>query len=152
MYYYFACRYAGMGCGNKKSTRKSTIENALINTLVQRSQTLANELESQSTREQEKSEKLKQLESRLEALEKIPGFDPDLEKLKEKIRLQIAEEINPFLSDSILNKSTEEIIRAGNNLAIWHTLSPDEKVKIYHQIVHQITIRNAEVEEVILKI
>ncbi|MBD2681727.1 MULTISPECIES: fdxN element excision recombinase XisF [Nostoc] len=152
MYYYFACRYADMGCGNKKSTRKSNIENSLIHTLVQRSQTLANELDEQPTREQQKSEKLKQLESRLEALEKIPGFDPDLEKLKEKIRLQITEEINPFLSDSILNKSTEEIIRAGNNLAIWHTLSPDEKVKIYHQIVHQITIRNAEVEEVILKI
>lgn len=152
MYYYFACRYAGMGCGNKKSTRKSTIENALINILVQRSQTLANQLDEQPSKEQEKSEKLKQLESRLEALEKILGFDPDLEKLKEKIRLQIAEEINPFLSDSILNKSTEEIIRAGNHLAIWHTLSPDEKVKVYHQIVHQITIRNAEVEEVILKI
>ncbi|MBD2364952.1 recombinase family protein [Anabaena minutissima FACHB-250] len=152
MYYYFACRYVDMGCGNKKSTRKSNIENALIHTLVQRSQSLANDLDQQQTREQEKSEKLKQLESRLEALEKIPGFDPDLEKLKEKIRLQIAEEVNPFLSDSIFNKSTEEIIRAGNNLAIWHTLSPDEKVKIYHQIVHQITIRNAEVEEVILKI
>lgn len=151
-YYYFACRYADMGCGNKKSTRKSNIEKALIHTLVQRSQILANELDEQLTIEQEKSEKLKQLESRLEALEKISGFDPDLEKLKEKIRLQIAEEVNPFLSDSILNKSTEEIIRAGNNLAIWHTLSPDEKVKVYHQLVHQITIRNAEVEEVILKI
>ncbi|WP_313888497.1 zinc ribbon domain-containing protein [Nostoc spongiaeforme] len=151
-YYYFACRYADMGCGNKKSTRKSNIETALIHALVQRSQTLASKLDQQPTGEQEKSEKLKQLESRLEALEKISGFDPDLEKLKEKMRLQIAEEINPFLSDVLLNKTTEEIIRAGNNLAIWYTLSPDEKVKIYHQIVHQITIRNAEVEEVILKI
>lgn len=151
-YYYFACRYAGMGCGNPKSTRKSNIESALIKTLVQRSQTLASSDDKQLAQSQSKSEKLKQLESRLETLEKIPGFDPDLENLKEKTRQLIASEINPFLFDSTRNKSPEEIIRAGNNLAIWHTLSPDDKVKIYHQIVHRITIRNANVEEVILKI
>ena len=151
-YYYFACRYAGMGCGNPKSTRKSNIESALIKTLVQRSQTLASCSDKQLASSPSKSEKLKQLESRLEALEKISGFDPDLEKLKDKTRQLIASEINPFLFDSTQNKSPEEIIRAGNNLAIWHTLSPDDKVKIYHQIVHRITIRNADVEEVILKI
>ena len=151
-YYYFACRYAGMGCGNLKSTRKQNIESALILTLVKRSQSLAAEPDQQPIIQQPKSENLKALESRLQALENIPGFDPDIEKLKEKTRQLIAEEINPFLSDSILNKSTSEIIRAGNNLAIWHTLSPDDKVKIYHQIVHRIAIRNGEVEEVILKI
>ncbi|BAY29797.1 resolvase [Nostoc carneum NIES-2107] len=150
-YYYFACRYAGMGCKNLISTRKQNIEDALIQTLVQRSQTLANESE-QSPITQEKSEKLKELESRLDALNRIPGFDPDLENLKTKVRQQIDEEINPFISDSILNKSTEEIIRAGNNLAIWHTLSPDDKVKIFQQIVHRITVQNKEVNEVILKI
>lgn len=151
MYYYFACRYAGMGCKNLISTRKQNIEDALIQTLVQRSQTLANESE-QSPITQEKSEKLKELESRLDALNRIPGFDPDLENLKTKVRQQIDEEINPFISDSILNKSTEEIIRAGNNLAIWHTLSPDDKVKIFQQIVQRITVQNKEVNEVILKI
>ncbi len=92
------------------------------------------------------------MESRLDALNRIPGFDPDLENLKTKVRQQIEEEINPFISDSILNKSTEEIIRAGNNLAIWHTLSPDDKVKIFQQIVQRITVQNKEVNEVILKI
>src|SRR3712207_7990492 len=51
MYYYFACRYADMGCGNKKSTRKSNIETALIHALVQRSQTLASELDQQRSEE-----------------------------------------------------------------------------------------------------
>lgn len=128
-----------MGCINLKSTQKQNIEDALIKTLVQCSQALTSESE-QSPIPQEKSEKLKELESRLDALEKIPGFDPDLENLKDKIRQQIAEEINPFISDSIVNKSTEEIIRAGNNLAIWHTLSPDDKVKIFQQIVYKITV------------
>lgn len=150
-YYYFACRYAGMGCTNLISTRKQKIEDALIQTLVQRSQTFTGEPE-QSLIPQEKSEKLKELESRLDALEKIPGFDPDLENLKAKVRQQIEEEINPFISGSLLNKSTEEIIRAGNNLAIWHTLSPDDKVTIFQQIVHRIAVQNREVKEVTLKI
>ncbi|WP_256973194.1 hypothetical protein [Nostoc sp. T09] len=51
-----------------------------------------------------------------------------------------------------MNKNTEEIIRAGNNLAIWHTLSPDDKVKIFPQIVHRIAVQNKEVKEVTLKI
>jgi site-specific DNA recombinase len=152
-YYYFACRYAGMGCSNKKSTRKQNIEDALINTLVQRSYMLANEsLDKQPSIEQENSENLKLLKSRLEALEKIPGFDPDIEKVKDKVRQQIAEEINPFISDVVTQRTTEEIIIAGNNLAIWHTLSPDNKVKVYHQIVQKILIYNGQIESVTLKI
>jgi DNA invertase Pin-like site-specific DNA recombinase len=151
-YYYFACRYAGMGCGNLKSTRKQNIESALIKILVQRSATLAQSSDPQKPVSQEKSEKLKKLESRLAALEKIQDFDPDLENLKDKTRQQIAEEINPFVSDSLLNKTAEELIRAGNNLAIWHMLSNDDKVKIYHKLVQRITIHNGEVESVILKI
>ncbi len=95
---------------------------------------------------------MKQLEARLEALEKIPGFDPDLESLKAKTRQQITEEINPFLSESLASKTAEEIIRAGNNLAIWHTLSNDDKFKIYRKIIQRITIHNGEVKSVVLKI
>jgi site-specific DNA recombinase len=151
-YYYFACRYAGMGCSNKKSTRKQNIEDVLINTLVERSHILASKSDKIPTLNQEKSENLQTLESRLEALDKIPGFDPDIEKVKDKVRQQIAEEINPFISDAIAQKTTEEIICAGNNLAIWHTLTPDEKVKVYHQIVQRILVYNKEVVTVILKI
>jgi DNA invertase Pin-like site-specific DNA recombinase len=151
-YYYLACRYAGMGCGNLKSTRRQNIENALIKTLVQAATTLEHESNTQPLVSSEKSDKLKQLEARLEALEKILGFDPDLESLKTKTRQQIAEEVNPFLSESLASKTAEEIIRAGNNLAIWHTLSNDDKVKIYHKIVQRITIYNGEVKSVILQI
>ncbi|MBD0344260.1 MAG: recombinase family protein [Coleofasciculus sp. Co-bin14] len=151
-YYYFACRYAGMGCGNLKSTRKQTIEDVLIKTLVQTSATLGQESKQKRLVSPEKSDKLKQLEARLEALEKIPGFDPDLESLKAKTRQQITEEINPFLFESLASKTAEEIIRAGNNLAIWHTLSNDDKFNIYRKIVQRITIYNGEVKSVVLKI
>jgi len=150
-YYYFACRYAGMGCGNLKSTRKQTIEDVLIKTLVQTAATLGHESNTQRLASPEKSDKLKQLEARLEALEKIPGFDPDLESLKAKTRQQITEEINPFLSESLASKTAEEIVRAGNNLAIWYTLSNDDKFKIYRKIVQRITIHNAEVKSIVLK-
>jgi hypothetical protein len=140
-----------MGCGNLKSTRRQNIENALIKTLVQAATTLEHESNTQPLVSSEKSDKLKQLEARLEALEKILGFDPDLESLKTKTRQQIAEEVNPFLSESLASKTAEEIIRAGNNLAIWHTLGNDDKVKIYRKIVQRITIHNGEVKSIVLK-
>jgi hypothetical protein len=119
---------------------------------VQAAATLVQESNAQRLSSPEKSEKLKQLEARLEALEKIPDFDPDLESLKAKTRQQIAEEVNPFLSESIASKTAEELIRAGNNLAIWHTLTNDDKFKIYRKIIQRITIHNGEVKSVILKI
>jgi DNA invertase Pin-like site-specific DNA recombinase len=151
-YYYFACRYAGTGCGNLKSTQRQKIEDALVKTLVQAAATIGQELDQQCLVSISKPDKLKQLKQRLEALEKIPDFDPDLENLKTKTRQQIAEEINPFLPESLASKTAEEIIRAGNNLAIWYTLSNDDKVKIYPQIVQRITIHSGEVKSVVLKI
>ncbi len=151
-YYYFACRYSGMGCGNRNSLSKQKIESALIKTLVQRSAVIDQESDPSLLVSQSKSETLKKLESRLEALEMIHEFDPDLEKLKEKTRQQIAEEINPFATGSLLDKTAEDLIRAGNHLAIWNTLSNDDKVKIYPKLVERITIRHGEVELIVLKI
>jgi hypothetical protein len=141
-----------MGCGNLKSTRKQTIEDVLVKSLVQTSATLGQESNTQRLASPSKSDKLKQLEARLEALEKIPDFDPDLESLKAKTRQQIAEEVNPFLSESLASKTAEEIILAGNNLTIWHTLSNDDKFKIYRKIIQRITIHNGEVKSVILQV
>ncbi len=150
-YYYFACRYSGRGCGNRKSISKQKIESALIKTLVQTSVAIDQEPDQALTVSQEKSDKLKQLEFKLEALEKIQDFDPELESLKNKTRQQIAEEINPFVSGSMLEKTAEELIRAGNNLALWNTLSNDEKVKIYPLLVERITISQGEVQSIVLK-
>jgi predicted site-specific integrase-resolvase len=151
-YFYFACRYSGMGCGNRKSISKQKIESALIKALVQKSSVIDQEADPSVLVSPSKSETLKKLEYQLSALEMIPNFDPDLEKLKEKTRQQIAEEINPFASGSLLDKTAEELIRAGNNLAIWNTLSNDDKVKIYPKLVGRITIRHGEVESIVLNI
>ena len=151
-YYYYACRHAGAGCNNLQSTQKETIEKAIISTLLEKSLNLAEESKAFTSKQPEKSARLLKLEAKLKTLSKIEDFDPEIEKLKSKTQQEIAEDINPFLSNSLEQKSAEEIIRAGNNLAIWHTLSNDEKVVVYRKLIHKITIRNAEVESVVLKI
>ena len=152
MYYYYACRYARMGCNNLQSTRKEKIEHAIIRTLLEKSLNLSEQSEVSQPNKLKKSERLLKLEAKLKTLSQIEDFDPELEKLKSKTRQEINEEVNPFLSNSLEQKTAEEIIRAGNNLVIWHNLSADEKVIVYHKLIHKITIRNAEVESVLLKI
>lgn len=151
-YHYFACQYAKQGCNNIKGTPKELIEKTLINQLLQQSmavQTATSLSDPLPTPAQ--SQKLQQLEERLQQLEAIGGFDPDLESLKEKTRQQIQQELNPFAHDTLNTKTVEEIIQAGNNLLIWYTLSIDEKVEIYPKVVHQILVYNNEVKSVVLQ-
>lgn len=98
MYYYYACRYARMGCNNLKSTRKEKIEEVLITTLLEKSLELSKQSVSSEPIPKEKSERLLKLEAKLQTLEQIEDFDPELEKLKAKTRQEIAEEINPLES------------------------------------------------------
>jgi hypothetical protein len=37
----------------------------------------------------------------------------------------------------LTNQTVEEIIRRGNNLAFWQTLLNEEKVAVYHRLVHK---------------
>jgi hypothetical protein len=90
------------------------------------------------------------LETQLAALEQIPGFNPDIEELKRKLQQQLEAEQNPFRSeDQLLDKSVEDLIRAGNNLAIWHLLNNDEKVEIYRRLVKKIYIRDGNVVSIL---
>jgi hypothetical protein len=90
-----------------------------------------------------------ELEEQLKVAESFPGFNINNEKLKTELRQQITDEIS--LSCSFANQTVEEIIRTGNNLSFWHTLSNEEKVAVYHRIVHKIFIRNGQVDSILLK-
>jgi hypothetical protein len=92
-----------------------------------------------------------ELEAKLAAAQRIPGFDPDVEQLKEKLQQQIEEEANSSSYNLVANQTAEEIIGGGNNLTFWHTLSNDEKVNIFPRLVSKIFIRNGEVESVLFK-
>lgn len=149
-YFYYACRHAGLGCTNHKSVKRQHIEEALIEALVEQS----HRLNQGEVRTDEplpvRSDVLAQLETKLAWLEQSPGFDPDIETLKQKIQQQIEEEKNPFLSeDKVFDRSVEDLIRAGNNLAIWHLLNNDEKVEIYGKLVNKIYIQDGKVVSVV---
>ncbi len=151
-YSYYACRYAKVGCSNCQSVKRKHIETALIKNLVKHSKILSgygNQLEANTLL---KSDRLLELEAKLAATENIPGFDPDVEFLKEKLRRQIEEEANSYSYNPRVSKTAEEIIRDGNNLTFWHTLSNDEKVNIFPRLVSKIFIRNGDVESVIFKV
>lgn len=153
-YFYYACRHARKGCNNLKGTPKELIEKTIINHLLQQSEALQGmglNPELQELNLPPKSERLQKLEAQLAKLEEIPEADLEWEELKQKIRQQIQEELNPFSTKALETKTVQEIVQAGNNLVIWHLLSADEKVLIYPRLIDHITIRNGVVESVVLK-
>ena len=148
-YSYFACRHFGMGCQNRQSVGKQQIEEFLLKFLVQKSWELRSELGKGEELEPQKSDRLIVLEEQLKVAESFPGFNINNEKLKEGLRQEITDETN--LSDLVANQSVEEIIRTGNNLSFWHTLSNEEKVEVYHRIVQKIFIGQGQVTSILLK-
>ncbi|WP_333304129.1 hypothetical protein [Microcoleus sp. K4-C2] len=103
-------------------------------------------------KEPEPNPRLRSLQQKLEALEKVSTFDPDIEAIKAKTLEEIEKLLNPFATKDFENQTAVEIIQAGNNLAIWHTLSNDEKVKILPLLVERITVRSGVVESIELKL
>lgn len=148
-YFYFACRHFEMGCQNRQSVRKQEIEEFLVKFLVQKSWELRSELGKGEELEPQKSNKLIELEEQLKVAESFPGFNINNEKLKEGLRQEITDEIN--LSGSLANQNVEQIIRSGNNLSFWHTLSNEEKVEVYPRIVQKIFIGQGQVNSILLK-
>ncbi len=151
-YFYYACRYAGLGCKNRKSVRKEDIETSLIKALVKKSQSLRGNYNQNEENSDSKSERVLKLQEKLKWLEENSDEEPELEKYKLKLRKQIEEDLNFSVSSSVKNRTAEEIIRLGNNLSFWQTLSNDDKVDVYPRLISKIFIRHGEVESVIFRI
>jgi predicted site-specific integrase-resolvase len=150
-YHYYACRHARKGCNNLKGTRKRLIENELSKYFLQQSQVIVVEPNDTSIIVPQHTEKLKQLEADLANLEKMQMQSPDLERLKNDLRQQIQDELNPFSERSLERKTAQEIIQAGNNLAIWNLLSADEKMAVIPRLVEGITVANGQIKSIDLK-
>ena len=152
-YQYYGCRHSGKGCNNTENTRKSLIDQQLIKKLLEAATTIQVELKTPvSKKEPEPNPRLRSLQEKLENLKKISTFDPDIEAIKDKTLQEIEKVLNPFATKDFENQTAAEIIQAGNNLAIWHTLSNDEKVKIFPLLVERITVRSGVVESIELKL
>jgi hypothetical protein len=150
-YQYYACRHARKGCNNLKGTRKYLIEDELSKYFLQQSQVIVVEPNDTSLVVPQQTEKLKQLEADLANLEKMQMQSRDLERLKEDLRQQIQDELNPFSERSLERKTAQEIIQAGNNLAIWNLLGADEKMAVIPRLVERITVANGLVKSIDLK-
>ncbi|WP_416666322.1 fdxN element excision recombinase XisF [Egbenema bharatensis] len=152
---YYGCRYAKMGCGNHRGIRKQKIEQGLIRNLVEQAQILTQQgtkIDQTEAQTPPKSLRLIELEQQLEAISQFPGFRIEVEQLKESLYRQIEEEKNPFAAGSFDDRTVEELICAGNNLAIWQHLSNDDKVQIYQKLIRKVFIRNGEVESVLFNL
>jgi hypothetical protein len=150
-YSYFACRHSGLGCRNSQSVEKQKIEESLVKYLVKASRALSQYTASdqQGLVAPLESDRLTELKAQLEAAKKFPGFNINNEKLKQELQKQIEEEINSF--HSLSNQTVKEIIRQGNNLTFWKTLPSEDKVAVYHRLVHKIFLRDGEVTSILLK-
>lgn len=146
-YSYFACRHSGIGCQNSRAVEKQKIEAALIKYLVKQSKLLRQNSDSSSDY-LPKSERLKELELQLQATESFPGFNIKNEELKKELREQIEEQQNSL--KFLFSKTVKEIIFLGHDLNSWNTLSNEDKVAIYHRIVHKIFLCHGEVSSILL--
>ncbi|MBD2414788.1 hypothetical protein FACHB389_31670 [Nostoc calcicola FACHB-389] len=149
-YSYYACRYSQLGCSNSRSVVRKKIEDNLIKSLVQKSQKFAIGSDFDDDYISPNSDRVSALQAKLKTVSEISDSDPDLEKFKQKLRQQIASAVNSSGSDDINNYTASDILRLGNNLAFWHTLSNDEKVAMFPRLVSQIFILDGEVKSVVL--
>ena len=95
------------------------IEQQLIKKLLEAATTSQVEPETPVLKkEPEPNPRLRSLQEKLETLEKVSTFDPDIEAIKDKTLQEIEKLLNPFATKDFENQTANEIIQAGNNLAI----------------------------------
>lgn len=121
----------------------------MIKSLVQKSQKFAIGSDFDDDYISLNSDRVSTLQAKLKTVSEISGSDPDLEKFKQKLRQQIASAVDSSSSDYLSSCTASEILRTGNNLAFWHTLSNDEKVGLFPRLVSQIFIHDGEVKSVV---
>lgn len=148
-YSYYACRYSQLGCSNSCSVIPKKIEENLIKILVLKSQKFAIGSSFDDDYISSNSDRVSTLQAKLKTASEISDSDPDLEKFKQKLRQQIASAVDSSSEDYLSSCTASEILRTGNNLAFWHTLSNDEKVGIFPRLVSQIFINDGEVKSVV---
>jgi DNA invertase Pin-like site-specific DNA recombinase len=148
-YSYYACRYSQLGCSNSRSVVRKKIEDNLIKSLVQKSQKFAIGSSFDDDYISPNSDRVSALQAKLKTISEISDSDPDLEKFKQKLRQQIASAVDSSSPDYLSSCTASEILRTGDNLAFWHTLSNDEKVGLFPRLVSQIFINDGEVKSVV---
>jgi len=149
--YYFQCKnWRTRGCSQKAVIRMELAESAVIDTLLARSEAIANIA---ATPEQEtESAELQALRQELQYYQAAPGGRAA------EIVADLKTQIETFMRQGLqVSSSTlanrELLVQCFSDRSTWETLmTPEEKRDIYRALVKQITIRDGQVQSVSLNV
>jgi len=147
---YYQCKnWRSRGCNNKVMVRDSVCESAAILALMERSETLANQVS--LPLEQPEPIELLELRKQLDSLKLIRG-NPAIERAIVDIESQIIAMQRNFTTGSELNTDKADLLRAFTNFDYWQSLSFEIKKQIYRDLIKEIVILNGEVSNIILNL
>lgn len=151
--YYFQCRnWRQRSCSQKPMIRMEIVESAVIAALITRAGQIAQEVDTQP--EVTESLELKQLRSQLEQLEAIPGHNDAINDAKQQLRNQIhGLELQQQSQTQAINQDLRDILTYGaSQPEFWQSLPDDQKRRFFRELVDRVVVKDAQVQEVILKI
>ncbi|WP_416667827.1 fdxN element excision recombinase XisF [Egbenema bharatensis] len=150
--YYFQCKnWRVRSCTQKTTVRMEVAEQAVIEALTQRSETISQI--AQLPPEQQEPLELKELRQQLKQLESIPGHNPVIEGAKRELRQQIdAYQYQLKQDDTAKSANRDLLLQVFGDRSYWKTLLDSEKREIYRALVDRVIMRDGQVEQVQLKV
>ncbi|MFN6475229.1 fdxN element excision recombinase XisF [Nostoc sp. DedQUE07] len=151
--YYFQCKnWRLRACPQKQMVRMEVAEESVVNALITAAEKIATQYAFGGGAELEPTE-IRELRSRLQALNEIAGYDADIEAAKEKLRFRIKDkQYSLSLQNQQQNTSNEKLLSTFLEKDYWRTLMDGEKQIIYRTLVEKVVVRFGEVEKVVLKV
>lgn len=148
-YFYQCANYHLKACTQKRGVRESILEQAIIDALVARGETIATVAELPS--EQVEAPALQALRAELAYYEQAPGNRATgiVEDLRRQIR-EFRHQQSAVSYQVLANR--ELLLRVFGDCLFWKTLLPEEKREIYRQLVDRVTVRDGQVVGVSLKV
>jgi site-specific DNA recombinase len=148
-YSYQCSNYHLKSCSQKRSVREFVLEQAIINALTERAETIAHLAELSS--EQITSPELQALRAELAYYEQAPGNRATA--IVADLRQQIQEfQYQKSTVNYQQSANRELLLRIFGDRLFWKTLLPEEKRDIYRKLVDRVMMRDGQVVSVLLKV
>jgi|JFJP01.1.fsa_nt_gi Site-specific recombinases, DNA invertase Pin homologs len=151
--YYFQCKnWRTRGCQNKTLIRMEIVEDAVIDALVSRAESITNLAQSNSDSPLDSPE-LQQLQSQLQQLKSIPGNNPTIHTAIQQLQNQITQ-LRYSLSQSQNQDSVSRdlLLWIFGERECWKGMNDEDKKRVYRELVDRVVIKDGQVTSVKLKI
>lgn len=145
---YYHCRKSQMlSCSNKKLIRSEKLEAAIIQTLNTKKVSLAEQVVASNV-SRETSQKIAQLTTQIEQL-KLIGDNPAILEAINRLKSEIDSLVEGSSRSQIaFVKRKEKLDLVMEDPTYWAGLSEIEKGDIFHALVRQVVVRDAQVESI----